>query len=45
MVNVRYKGWTITAPDYDELEAYKAVIDCFPICEEEPRDESMDCER
>lgn len=36
VVEVNYCGWNIHAPEKDELAAYKAVLECFPYCEEEP---------
>ena len=36
VVEINYCGWNIHAPECDELAAYKAALECFPSCEEEP---------
>ena len=33
----KYKGYTISAPEYDRLASYQAIIECIPYCDENPR--------
>ena len=37
--HVYYLGWKIHGCGWDELEAYRNVIDTMPWCEENPRDD------
>lgn len=41
-VEVNYLGWNCFSADEDELSAYGGILECFPVCEEEPR-EVRDC--
>lgn len=42
VAKVDYLGWHITSADRDELSVYQGIIECFPSCEEEPREVTED---